>query len=438
MRRVQILTLLAVFTIVSGQGCSHEYPKETSSIVITNTVLPTGTSTPTPHPTVTPTPEIKPDTVYFWWSLGEKSELWSLEPNGNAKILYTVYLEYTLEEVITAGLLSKEGIDNIKNMLPADSENAKGINTNALSSISIIPISLSLSPDKTKLAWQEEIGYCPSDQSCYGESLIRVLDLTSNSLQTSVDTNVISKLIWSQDNKHIAFTAGGRTVKTLDTRTLSIETVREGDDVCWFPDGQNLAYEIRWGLQAFEIDNGINVYSLQTKQSAPILTNAGDILNLAISPNGENLVYTYFNVGNTEYMYTQNLKTGKTKPIIDGNDGLWLYNVQWLSNTEILYTQQKSYSDPYFIYVRDLETGEQVLKEKIPLDIRPDLGGELSADSSKILFVGFNYTDTLALIVFDLKTKNWLYLPLPQPLQEIISSKANELWSRIPLRNATW
>lgn len=413
-----------------------------TKVVPTRTIIPISTISPTPTltPTFVPstsTPEIKKDTIYFWWTFAEKSELWRLEPNeSNSSILYTVYYEHTLEEVASHDLLSEEGVKSIKDYISANVDDAE--ENNDIPLVHIIPVSLNLSPDKKRLAWEEEIGYCPPPEIgidvlwCIGERVLRVFDLENNKLQIVLNTQTLGityEPLWSPDNRHIAFLDGGGVIKVLDAETSLVDVAGKGHEFCWSPDGRKLAFEFRGKIQ---------VYDLQTKQITQISTNSGDVLQLAISPDGETLAYTYFNPGTNDLLFTVDLKTEKNSSVIEINNGLWIYNVIWLSNDHILYTQEQSYPDPYYIYVRNTETGKIVLSEEIPLDIMPGDGAHLSADGTKALFIGFNYSDTLALMVFDLVAKSWSFIPLSQELQEILSSRSNKSWDYNSLQNATW
>lgn len=432
MKIKKVITALIV-AVVSASCTPAATVVPTRMIIPISTITPTATFTPTSAPN-TPTPEIKKDTIYFWRLSAEKSELWHLEPNDrNSNILYAVDYEHTLEEVTSHGLLSREGAESIKEYISTHVNKAEENNGNP--SVHIIPVSLSLSPDRKRLAWEEEIGYCPPLESgfdvlwCLGERVLRVFDLEKNKLQITLNTKTLGimyKPLWSSDSRYLAFREEGGLIKVLDIRTALVDVAGKGHEFCWSPDGHKLAFEFR---------DEIQMYDLQTKQVTQIPANSGDVLQLAISPNGETLAYTYFNPGTSDLLFTINLKTEKNKPVLKANPGLWIYNVLWLSDTHIFYTQQQSYPDPYYIYVRDIETGQVILSEEIPLDIMPDDSAQLSADGAKILFIGFNHSDKLTFMVFDLIAKDWSFIPVPQ---EIVPPHNGKFWDYNSLQNATW
>ena len=383
----------------------------------------------------TSTAETLRDTIYFWWKSKGKSELWRHESEGVSQILYSVTTEHTLGEVMESGLLSEENAQIIKELF-ADKVQEKGADL----SIEIYPRSLSLSPDKKRLAWVESVHHCEwiSDVSdCFGEIVIRIFNLEENRLEITLNTKSYSgrtqNPLWSPDSQHIVISLGqDASVQILDIKTLSFERVGQGTTFCWDRHGNKLIYANR---------NGVQSYDLSIRQSTPILANQGNYLRLAVSPNDENLVYTFFSDDNVnDVMFMVDLKTGENNPIIEQNNGRWLYDIGWRSDNQIVYSQQLSDTAPDHLYIRDTTTGEIVLDEVVPLEISPRSYGELSTDRTKILYVGYKYSEAIILMVFDFITKEWSFVPLPQKLQEIISSAAtaDPLWQQHLIENATW
>src|SRR5688572_3177366 len=98
--------VLLLLSFLMLQGCAlpvlSTKPSQETDVRISSTEPQTSTS------------ETKQDIIYFWWNGNGKSELWRLEPDGASRILYSVTVEHTLEEVTESGLLSKETAQSIK------------------------------------------------------------------------------------------------------------------------------------------------------------------------------------------------------------------------------------------------------------------------------------------------------------------------------------
>lgn len=446
MKKSIILSLVLLIVLCScdgfvGNTTTNSNP--TSETTFTPTIFPTLTATSTPYPEY--------DTIYFWWWDGNKNvkQLWELVPHGQSRMLYEVAPLQSPEEALNSGLLTENDLKILKDGPAIQDPNLPPFKGEK---INISPQSLQLSPDRQRIAWDEKIlYYCVDSYTCINGYIIRVFNIEDGKLETSISIPIGEETItpiWSPDSKKLAFftkqtdsDSPNNVVHIFDIATATtVEFTGVNDDYPysgrykWMPDSNGIV---------LGNGNGLFLITLNDQKINHIFSpNNWWIFDIAISPNGDFLLFTGINIldapttphdsmdnmsDSNSLLYLFDLNTNTLlRPVINKNGLGRVSSIYWLPDSQRFIYLHTLSSIEAELFVRNVSSDEIIMDEKLPFEVDDVFHwqkSQLSKDGSSILFVSSSYNEstsvvTNSLIIYNLNTQVWNKVLLPAEIQK--------------------
>lgn len=374
---------------------------------------------------------------------------------GSSVVLYEIPDSKSLKQAVSAGYLTEDGAEVIRQIVLQDPNTQQFDPEETV--INIFPTSLQLSPDRTRIAWQEAINYCVAVYdffNCTGETIIHVFNIETKMMESTFSIPLaqesISTPIWSPDSKKLAYYTFSRdteesVIHILDIVSSRITDVEGSQNFVWTPDSQKMI---------FSRADGLYLLTLGEQKDQQILEGEWWIEDLALSPDGNSIAIAgikdfddpttpYFDdrIGPSyELIYILNLETNVLRSIPNPNNDDWIGPIHWLPGGQrIIYTQKfPSEAAPSWVFVFDYTPEKFVLAQTLPFGVSDDW--HVSQDGKKILFVASRFEETTLLVIYDLETREWSKLALPAKIQEAMNAdlKTDKRIKHYRLWFATW